>query len=106
MGPSPRHNFYRSTLLLPDRPRALIRSFAAMDTQNPGHRLCQVHPQSHASQFPGLSDVCTQACQFQTGDGSMWTEIRYRTRQTMVYKGARPGGQNGNPGQQHTEETK
>jgi hypothetical protein len=36
----------------------------------------------------------------------MWTGILYRTRQTMVYKGARPGGQNGNPGQQHTEETK
>src|SRR5438132_12349190 len=32
------------------------------------------------------------------GDISMWTGILCRTWQTIVYKGARSGGQNGNPG--------
>ena len=40
------------------------------------------------------------------GDVSMWTGILCRTWQTIVYKGARSGGQNGNPSHQHTEEAK
>src|ERR1700730_9701935 len=32
------------------------------------------------------------------GDISMWTGILCRTWETIVYKGARSGGQNGNPG--------
>ena len=36
----------------------------------------------------------------------MWTGILCRTRRTLVYKGSHPHDQNGNPGEEHTEENK